>query len=82
MPGSTIRISKSAQGLLHEIARKEGTSMLAVLEKALREYHQKQFFDAVNQAYAALRKDPKKWHEEIEERKAWDTTLGDGLEDD
>lgn len=38
------------------------------------------FLDQVNAAYASLRADPRKWRDIEAERKAWDRTLGDGLE--
>jgi len=56
--------------------------MSAILENALRDYGRKQFFHSVEQAYAALQKDPKRWQEELKERREWDLTLGDGLEND
>jgi hypothetical protein len=37
------------------------------------------FLDQVNDAYAALRRDPKAWKAEQEERTLWDETLADGL---
>jgi hypothetical protein len=82
MASSTVRISRETQDLLREIAHQEGASMQAVLEKALREYRQKQFFESVNLAYANLKQDPKRWQEELAERRAWDVTLTDGRESD
>jgi hypothetical protein len=37
--------------------------------------------DAMNAAYAALRKDPATWADELGERALWDGTLADGLDD-
>ncbi len=55
--------------------------MQAVLEKAIEHYRRQRFLDATNAAFAALRNDPERWREELEEREAWDATLADGLED-
>lgn len=37
------------------------------------------FFDVVDQQYAALRSDPAAWKQEMAERESWDETLSDGL---
>jgi hypothetical protein len=34
-----------------------------------------------NHAYARLRANPEAWAEELKERKAWEGTLADGLQD-
>ena len=39
-------------------------------------------FEKGNRAYAEMKKDSKKWQEELEERALWDCTLLDGLEND
>lgn len=55
--------------------------MQAVLEEALEIYRRKCFLEAANRAYAALRNDAEAWREELEERRLWEGTLADGLED-
>ena len=40
----------------------------------------KKLIQASNEAYAKLRRNPKAWKEELEERALWDATLADGLE--
>ncbi len=35
-----------------------------------------------NEAYAAMKKDPKQWQEHQEELALWETTLEDGLKDE
>ncbi|HEX8696305.1 MAG TPA: hypothetical protein VF746_28055 [Longimicrobium sp.] len=42
----------------------------------------RRFFAEVNAAYDALRADPAAWEEELAERRVWEATLMDGLEDD
>jgi hypothetical protein len=55
--------------------------MQAVVEQALELYDRQKLLEATNAAYAALRADPIAWRELEAERKEWDTTLNDGLEE-
>ena len=55
--------------------------MLAVLDKALKLYEERLFWERTNQAYAALKADPKAWPQELQERADWEATLKDGLEE-
>ncbi len=82
MSSPTVRISDAARTVLRELAAKDGASMQAVLEKAIEHYRRQRFLEATNAAYAALRHDPERWREELEERAAWEATLADGLEDE
>lgn len=79
MPGATIRISPETHALLRELAAGEQLTMQAVLRKAVESYRRQQFLEQANAAFAALRKDPEAWREEVEERKRWEQTLLDGL---
>lgn len=54
--------------------------MLVVMDKALKLYEERLFWERTNQAYAALKADPKAWEEELQERTEWEATIGDGLE--
>ena len=40
------------------------------------------FFDACDAAYAAMQADPVLWEQELAERRLWEGTLLDGLEED
>ena len=82
MPGSTVRIDAETQQALRELAAQDGESMGVVLRRAIEAYRRNRFLDELNRGYAALRSNPKAWKEELEERRAWDATLADGLEDD
>lgn len=81
MATTTIRVSAETRDLLHRLARTSGTSMQQVLETALEQYRRRQFLEALNTAYAALRADPQAQAEETAESALWDTTLIDGLDD-
>jgi predicted transcriptional regulator len=78
----TVRVSARSRETLRRLARQSGASLQAVLEGAVEEYETRQFLEAANRSYAALRKNRKAWEQELRERKAWDATLSDGLEED
>ncbi len=80
MPSATVRISSTTQRMLRELAANTGESMQSLLDKAIEAYRRERFLDQANTAFAALRRDPKKWKAELEERNAWDATLGDDME--
>ena len=75
-----IRISPKSKVALRELAKRAGKPMQAILDEAIDQYSRDKFLDEVNAAYARLRADPKAWKEELAERKEWDGTLMDGLE--
>ena len=82
MPSLTVRIGEKSHKSLREIAERTRESMQAVLAKAIEEFRRKSFLEDANAAFAVLRRDPKAWRREQEERAAWDVTLSEGLEKD
>ncbi len=82
MSSATIRITPVSRAVLRELAERTGRTMQAVLEEAIETYRRERFLVEANEVYAALRRDPKRWKAELDERTAWDASLGDGLEDD
>ncbi len=80
MESTTVRIRKDTRDLLRELSAQSGAPMQEVLAKALEAYRRQRILVETNRAYAALRKDPKAWKELQEERREWDSTLLDGLE--
>lgn len=80
MTTTTIRVSTQTRETLHELAEASGVSMQKVLDKALETYRRQQLLEQANSAYAALRDDKVAWAEIERERREWDATLGDGLE--
>ncbi len=80
MPSATVRISSTTQRMLRELAANTGESMQSLLDKAIEAYRREHFLQQANEAFAALRRDPKKWKAELEERNAWDATLADDME--
>jgi len=65
--------------LLRQLAQEEDESMQAVLDKAIEHYRREKFLRDANADYAALRRNPKAWKEELKERALWEQTLSDGL---
>lgn len=76
------RVSERSRATLRALAERSGRSMQAVLDEAIEAYRRRRFLEGLNADFAALRGDKKKWKEELVERRAWDRTLADGLEDD
>ena len=79
---ANVRIQPATYDKLKQLAQRAGKSMPGVLADAVDELYRKQFLDECNRAYARLKADPKSWKQELAERKTWDKTLADGLEDD
>ena len=75
---TTVRVSSQVQRTLKQLSKATRRSQTALLEEAVEEFRRKKIFEEANRAYAALKADPKAWAEELEERKAWEVTLGDG----
>jgi hypothetical protein len=74
-----IRITPRSKAVLRTLAREQGKSMQTVLDEAVEHYQRAKFMEQVNEAYAAMRRDPKAWTGEQAERALWDKTLADGL---
>ena len=75
-----IRITPRSKATLRALAKQEGRPMQAVLDEAIEHYQRDKFLDEVNAAYANLRRNPKAWKQEQDERALWDKTLADGRE--
>lgn len=81
MTNTTVRINPTDHTMLRRIARQSGESMRSSLTKAIELYRRQTFLQEANEAFAAMRKDPKAWQEELKERKDWDSTLQDDIKD-
>ena len=77
-----LRISDEAYTKLHQITKNTGLSNQEVINEALKNLEKETFLKQANEAYAAMKKDPKQWREHQEEIALWETTLSDGLEDE
>lgn len=78
---STIRVSTELRDAVKELAQNQGVSMQVVLEAAVKQYQRQRLFDELDAACRKMKEDPVVWEEEEKERRVWDNTLSDGLED-
>ncbi len=81
MKSLTVRVSRPAHAILRSLAEETNESMTEVLEKAIESYRRQRFLAGLNADFAALRADGAGWQEELTERKDWDATLADSLDD-
>lgn len=77
-----IRVSDQAYDKLSEIAQKGGFSRQEIIDQAIKKLERDALLKQANEAYAAIKKDPKKWQDEQEDLALWQATLNDGLEDE
>jgi predicted transcriptional regulator len=68
----TIRVRKETHQALKELSKARGVPITQLLDEATEQMRRTEL----------LRQDPKAWAEELEERRLWECTLMDGLEDD
>ena len=80
MSTTIIRVSTQTRETLHKMAQASGTSVQKILDTALEVYRRQQLLEQANVAYATLREDKGAWEEVQRERREWDATLADGLE--
>lgn len=80
MAQTTVRVREDTREALRELARATNEPMQEVLAKAVEAYRRRWILEQHNASYARLRQAPIAWAEELEERKLWEATLGDGLE--
>ena len=80
MSSTTVRVSADTHAVLSQLARERHETIQKILEQAVETYRRKMFWEKTSTAFAKLREDEAAWREEIEERKAWDATLADGID--
>jgi hypothetical protein len=79
---TTIRVRKDIYDAIKSLAQQRNEKIQDVIEKAVKEYKKKKFFEELNMGYASLQAVSQDWAVETAERKEWEVTLRDGLEDD
>lgn len=80
--GTMLRVPDATHATLKAMAEASGESMSDILATAVEQFRRQRIIDLTNAAYAAMRADPVAWQEELAERRLWDVTLLDGLEDE
>ena len=81
MGTTTVRMREETRDKLRKISQETGQSMQMVLDQALDAYRREHFFAALDEAYARVWADPAARDEEMAERKLFEGTLADDLED-
>ena len=79
---TTIRVATADREVAQELAKQTGRSQLEIVHEALDLYRRHQLLASMNQDFAALRRDPAAWEEEMVERQGWDITVGDAAKPD
>ena len=74
---TSVRIAVSDRDVLQEMMARLGGSQGAIVHRALRLLRREMLFAGMDEGFDALRRDQTAWQEELEERNAWDETLGD-----
>ena len=82
MATTMVRVDEKTHDTIKNLASEAGLPMSLVVRSAIQDYERKRFFEEMNAAYEALRADPQAWAEELEERRAWEATLMDGIDDE
>ena len=77
---ATVQIQDDTLRILEELSHSLGESVPHLLRRAVDELRRKEFLAGLAADFAKLREDPEAWEEELEERRAWDVTLLDGLD--
>jgi hypothetical protein len=77
---TTVRVRSDTRATLRQLAREANEPMQETLAKAVEAYRRLRLLEATNAAYARLHRDPSAWAEVEDERRLWESTLGDGLE--
>ena len=80
MRSSTVRVKEETRAVLKELAQHSGQTIPEVVERAVDDLRRRRFLEGLAEDFERLRADPVAWEEELEERKAWDCTLQDGLD--
>jgi hypothetical protein len=78
---TTIRVDEQTREKARALSCEMGVPIQEVVARAVEAYRRQWLFDCADRAYEALRADPKAWAEVEEERRLWDNTLLDGLEE-
>lgn len=75
----TTRISSSDHKALQELARQTGKQQQEIIHEALDSYQRERLLDEINAGFERLRSRPAEWKAEMDERRLWESTVGDGL---
>jgi predicted DNA-binding protein len=77
----TTRISESDHKALQTLARQTGKQQQEIIHEALDTYQREKLLDEINAGFERLRSRASDWNAELEERRLWDNTVADGVDD-
>lgn len=77
-----VRVGSALHTRLRTIAEAERRPIGQVIEDALGQYERQKFWQGVADDFARLKADPAAWQDYQDEVMAWDTSAGDGLENE
>ena len=80
MSTTTIRVSEQTHEALRALSASTGEPMARLVERAVEHLRAQEFFTQLDDAYDRLRANPADLESELEERKAWEATLMDGID--
>jgi len=78
----TTRISEETHRKLKKLSEESGERMIEIIENAIERYRREKMMEVSNKAYERLRENKELWEIELQERREWDVTLMDGIEDE
>ena len=81
MTTATVRIRSQTLAKLQQLSATSGESMSIVLDRAVDLLYRKEFLRGLAEDYARLKVNQLNRAEDSKERRLWDRTLADGLED-
>jgi len=77
----TVRVREETHKALREISEESGLSFAEVIAQAVDTLRRQRLLEQSNEAYARLRREPRAWATEQQERALWETTLLDGMDE-
>jgi hypothetical protein len=81
MSSTLVPVDEPTEEALEQLSRSEGRPVIDILRSAVEDYRARALLEGASGDFARLRRDPTAWAEELEERRLWESTLGDGLTD-
>ena len=66
----SIKVATATYDVLKQVAAEECMTLQAVLDKLVKDYENRKFFEAVNAAYLSMT--PEEWEQELAERQEMD----------
>lgn len=82
MASTTVRVDPRTHAMLRELSEQEHKSIGQLVTEAVEKYRDEKFLQEMEEALANLKADPVAWKDYQDEIALWDTTSGDGLENE